>query len=229
MADFPFDIVGFDLDGTLFDTSGDLTAAVNHALALAGRPPFTVEQVKPMIGHGARRMLERGLEASGGCTPELVRELFGELLVFYESNLTRHSKPFPGLLDAMDALDARGVKLGIVTNKFEYLAVKLVAELGMTDRFACVIGGDTMGRGNAKPSRLPIDEMIARCRALGGGDRAAFVGDSELDTGAARNAGIPSIGVGFGFLLGPVEDLGADAVIDSYAELIPTLERLALS
>ncbi|MCW3836260.1 HAD hydrolase-like protein [Sphingomonas canadensis] len=222
MRKFPFDIVGFDLDGTLFDTSGDLTDAVNHALALDGRPPLAVAQVLPMIGRGARHMLEQGLAASGHCDEALVRRLFPELLAFYEANIARHTRPFPGLLDAMAQLDAAGAQIAIVTNKFEYLAVRLVAELGMTDRFATVIGGDTMGRGNAKPSPLPIREMIARC----GGGRAAFVGDSEFDTGAARNAGIPSIAVSFGFLTGPVEELGADAVIGHYDELVPVLEAL---
>ena len=222
MADFPFDIVGFDLDGTLFDTSGDLAAAVNHALALAGRPPFSVEAVKPMIGRGARHMLEQGLEAAGGCDPELVKPLFAELLAFYEANIARETVPYPGLFDAMDALEAQGVKLAIVTNKFEYLAAKLLAELGLSHRFAALIGGDTMGKGNAKPSALPIREMIARC----GGGRAAFVGDSIYDTLAAKNAGIPSIAVSFGFLMQPVEELGADAVIDSYSELFSILTAL---
>ena len=226
MPDFPFDIVGFDLDGTLFDTSGDLAAATNHALVLAGRPPLSVEAVKPMIGRGAKHMLEQGLEASGRCDPDEVKRLFPELLRYYEANIARETVPYPGLLDAMDGLDAMGVKLAIVTNKFEYLAVKLVAELGLSHRFAALIGGDTMGPGNAKPSALPIREMIARCRALGGGGRAAFVGDSIYDTMAARNAGIPSVAVSFGFLMQPVEELGADAVIDDYAELIPALRAL---
>jgi len=223
MADFPFDIVGFDLDGTLFDTSPDLADAVNHALALVDRAPFTHEQVKPMIGRGAKYMLEQGLEASGGFDAADMERAYPELLRFYEANIANGSRPYPGLLDAMDVLEGRGVKLAIVTNKFEYLAVKLVAELGLTERFATVIGGDTMGKGNAKPSALPIQEMIRRC----GGGRAAFVGDSIYDILAAQNAGIPGIAVSFGFLMQPVEELGADAVIDDYAELIPTLEELA--
>ncbi|WP_164255950.1 HAD hydrolase-like protein, partial [Stenotrophomonas maltophilia] len=81
------------------------------------------------------------------------------------------------------------------------------------------------GKGNAKPSALPIREMIRRC----GGGRTAFVGDSIYDTMAARNAEVPSVAVRFGFLSQPVEELGADAVIDSYAELVPVLERLGTS
>lgn len=222
MTDFPFAIVGFDLDGTLLDTSADLTAAVDHALVSAGRPPLVVEQVRPMIGGGAKTMLAHALEATGGVEEEEFRTLYKQMLRYYEANISAGSKPFPGMLDALDALDARGVKVAVVTNKFERLAEKLLNELGLRDRFATLIGGDTMGKGNAKPSAAPIEEMIRR---LGGG-ATAFVGDSEFDTGAARNAGVPSIAVSFGFLTGPVEDLRADAVIDDYAELLPTLERL---
>lgn len=222
MTNFPFDIVGFDLDGTLFDTSADLAAATNHALALAGRPLLSLDTVKSMLGRGAKHMLEQGLEASGGYDPDTMARVYPELLEYYDANLTRGTVAFPGLMAALDDLDSRGVKVAIATNKFERFAVKLVAELGFTHRFACVIGGDTMGKGNAKPSAAPIHEMIARC----GGGRAAFVGDSIYDILAAKNAGIPSIAVSFGFLMQPVEELGADAVIDSYDELVPTLTRL---
>lgn len=222
MTNFPFDIVGFDLDGTLFDTSADLAAATNHALALAGRPALSLDTVKSMLGRGAKHMLEQGLEASGGYDVDTMARVYPKLLEFYDANLTRGTVAFPGLMAALDDLDSRGVKVAIVTNKFERFAVKLVAELGLDHRFACVIGGDTMGKGNAKPSAMPIHEMIARC----GGGRAAFVGDSIYDILAAKNAGIPSIAVSFGFLMQPVGELGADAVIDGYDELVPTLIRL---
>jgi phosphoglycolate phosphatase len=220
----PFDIVGFDLDGTLLDTSASLTKAVNYALAQAGRPPLHIDEVRPMIGGGAKRTLEKGLEASGGYDPEEMRQLYPRLLDFYRDNISEGTMPYPGLLDALDELESDGVRLGIVTNKFESLAVKLLDELGLLGRFAAVIGGDTMGKGNAKPSALPIREMIARA----GGGSAVFLGDSIYDTLAARNAGIPSIAVSFGFLAGPVEELAADAVIDHYDELIPALETLAV-
>jgi len=219
----PFDIVGFDLDGTLLDTSASLTKAVNFALAQAGRPPLHIDEVRPMIGGGAKRMLEKGLEASGGYDPEEMKQLYPQLLDFYRDNISEGSVPYPGLLDAIDKLLADDVRLGIVTNKFERLAVKLLDELGLLDRFVAVIGGDTMGKGHAKPSAMPIREMMARA----GGGSAVFLGDSIYDTLAAKNAGIPSIAVSFGFLMGPVEDLAADAVIDRYDELIPTLAALA--
>lgn len=222
MAAFPFAIVGFDLDGTLLDTSADLAGAVNYALDLAGRPPLDMATVKTTVGRGAKHMLEQALEASGGYDDALMARVYPPLLAHYRDHVSDHSRPFPGMLDALDALARMGVSLGIVTNKFEYLAVKLMAELGLDHRFATIIGGDTMGKGNAKPSALPIREMIRRC----GGGPAAFVGDSIYDMLAARNAEVPSVAVSFGFLSQPVEELEADAVIDSYAELVPALERL---
>lgn len=219
---FPFQLVGFDLDGTLLDTSADLTGAVNHALALAGRPLLDAETVRPMIGGGAKRMLERGLAESGGCEEEELKQLYHALLDHYEANVSAGSVPFPGMIEALDALDALGVKAAICTNKFERLADKLLVELGLRDRFVALIGGDTMGKGNAKPSAAPIHEMIRRA----GGGRAAFVGDSIYDVMAAKNAGVPSIVVRFGFLGGPAEELGADAIIDRYEDLIPTLREL---
>ena len=219
---FPFDIVGFDLDGTLLDTSADLTAAVNDALATAGRELLTSAQVKTMVGGGAKHMLAQGLEATSGCDPAEFRLLYKQMLRFYEANISVGTVPFAGCLAALDQLDGLGVKTAVVTNKFESLAVKLLGDLGMLDRFVTVIGGDTLGKENAKPSAAPIIEMIARC----GRGRAAFIGDSIYDVMAAKNAGIPAVAVSFGFLHGPVEELGADAVIDDFGDLIPTLRRL---
>jgi phosphoglycolate phosphatase len=218
-----FDIVGFDLDGTLLDTSASLTRAVNYTLAQAGRPPLHIDEVRPMIGGGAKRMLEKGLEASGGYDTEDMKRLYPALLDFYGENISEGSVPYPGLIEVLDRLEADGVRLTIVTNKFERFALKLLDEVGLLGRFAAVIGGDTMGKGNAKPSAIPIREMIARA----GGGSAVFLGDSIFDTLAAKNAGIPSIAVSFGFLTGTVEELAADAVIDHYDALLPTLGALA--
>jgi len=215
-----FDIVGFDLDGTLLDTSGDLAAAVNFTLAQIGRPPFSVEQVRTLVGRGAKVMLERGLEASGGCTPDLMAQYLPVLLDYYGAHLADHSAPYPGLLAAMDALDDHGVKLAVCTNKYERFAVRLIEQMGLTHRFAAIIGGDTMGPGKSKPDPAPIHEMIRRS----GGGRTIFVGDTIYDIMAAKNAGIPNIAVSFGFLMQPIAELGADAVIDHYDELLPLLE-----
>ncbi|MFZ5727157.1 MAG: HAD-IA family hydrolase [Pseudomonadota bacterium] len=220
MNGFPFAIVGFDLDGTLVDTLGDLAAAVNHALALMDRAPLAEAAVRPMIGRGAKHMLEQGLIASGGAPEGAVERLYPELLRFYDAHIAVQSRPFPGAIAALDRLDALGVRAAVVTNKVEGLARKLLWELGLADRMATIIGGDTLGQ--AKPSPAPIRAMIERC----GGGRAAFVGDSILDVRAARAAGVPSVAVGFGFLDGPVAALGADHVIGHFDELLPLLSQL---
>ncbi len=223
---FPFDIIGFDLDGTLVDTSGDLTAAVNHVLEGAGRPLLTQDTVKLHIGGGAKMMLQKGFEATGGIAEEEFRPLYKQMLRYYAENVSVHSRPFPGALALLDQLDSMGVKYAVVTNKFESLATQLLTDLNLAHRMVCILGADTLGKENAKPSAAPIHEMIKRCQAVGSGSRAAYLGDSIYDVMAAKNAGIPSIAVSFGFLHGPVEELGADAVIDHFDDLLDTLNNL---
>jgi phosphoglycolate phosphatase len=224
MTKFPFDIVGFDLDGTLIDTSEDLRLACNHALALADITPLSPQQIRSAIGGGARNMLRRGIEASDGKPPsdDLFEAMFDAFLVHYQANIAVHSRPFPGMTEMLDALDALGVKVAVVTNKAEHMADLLFRTLGLRDRFAAFLGGDTLGRDKAKPAPDLIHAMIARC----GGGRAAFVGDSHFDIGAARAAGIPAIICRFGFLPQPAEQMGANAVIDHFDDLIEVLSAL---
>lgn len=223
MADFPYRIVGFDLDGTLLDTSGDLGTALNHALALAGRPPVPLDQTARHIGGGAAQMLRSALLESGGVDEAAFDTLQSELVAFYARNIAHRTTLFPGGAAMLDALDARGVKIAIATNKKESLALRLFEELGLLHRFACVIGGDTLGPGTSKPRPDMLHEMVRRC----GGGPAAFVGDTTFDIGAARNAGLPVVAVRFGFNDLPAHELGADAVIDHFDELLPALEKLA--
>lgn len=222
MRTIPFDIVGFDLDGTLLDTHADLGAAVNHALSLAGRPPVPIGEVRALIGGGGRTMLRRALALTGGVPEAEFAALHDGLLHYYEANIAVHSRLFPGGEAMLDALAEAGVKLAVVTNKLEALAVRVLDDLGLSPRFYTIIGGDTLGKGRAKPSRHPIDAMIARA----GGGRAAFVGDTTYDIGAAKAAGIPSVAVSFGFNDLPPEELGADAIIGHFDELIPALAQL---
>jgi phosphoglycolate phosphatase len=215
----PFDIVGFDLDGTLIDTSGDLAAAVNYAIGTIGRAPFPVAAIHPFVGKGAKVMLERALDASGGYDEDTLSTLLAILLDYYEQNLAIHSVPYPGLIEAIDALMDAGVKLAICTNKAERFTIPLMHQIGLSDRFASIVGGDTVGV--AKPDPAPIHEMIARA----GGGRTIFIGDTINDIAGARNAGVANIAVGFGFLDGPVENLAADAIIHHFDELVPLLQR----
>ena len=119
-------------------------------------------------------------------------------------------------------LEARGVRIAVATNKREDLARRVFDELGLTHRLATIIGGDTLGEGRAKPKPDMLIEMVRRT----GARRAAFVGDTTYDIGAARAAGLPVVAVSFGFNDMPPHELGADAVIDHFDALIPTLQRL---
>ena len=223
MAKFPFDIVGFDLDGTLLDTHHDLGVALNHALRAGGREPVAMEHVRDLIGGGGRRMLERALERNGGPNDEeTVNALHREFLVHYEANLAVHSCLFPGGEAALDALALQGVCIAVVTNKLERFAVRLLEELGLSNRFETILGGDSLGPGRAKPAPDLLLEMVARC----GGGRAAYVGDTTFDTLAARAAEMPCVAVSFGFNDLAPHELGASAVIDHFDQLIPVLERL---
>ncbi|NBB41906.1 HAD-IA family hydrolase [Sphingobium yanoikuyae] len=218
MARLSFDIVGFDLDGTLLDTSGDLAAAVNYAIGTIGRAPFPVDSIRPFVGKGAKVMLQRALDASGGYDEAILDQTLPILLDYYEQNLALHSLPYPGMMAMLNVLAARGVKLAICTNKAERFTIPLLHQLGLFDRFASVVAGDTVGI--AKPDPAPIHAMIERA----GGGRTIFLGDTVNDIAGARNAGIPSIAVSFGFLDGPVENLEADGVIHHFDELVPMLE-----
>ena len=227
MSEFPFRIVGFDLDGTLVDSNRDLAPAINHALSTVGRAAIPPEATRKLIGGGARRMLERATELTGGTLPDDAFEAaFGELLVHYEAHIADNTVPYAGCLDALDALLDRGCKLAVITNKIEVYSRKLLDALGMTDRFAAILGGDTLGPGRAKPAPDMIDTAILLCGAKDSGARFAMVGDSTYDVRAARNANVPVVALSFGYNDVPAAELGADAVIDRYDQLVDTLERL---
>ena len=152
-----------------------------------------------------------------------LRDLLGDpLLVPARRGMVPTSRALELRQPLLDALDGHGVKIALVTNKLESLARSLLGELGLTDRFATIIGGDTLGPGRAKPQPDLLHLMIER---LGGGP-AAYVGDTTFDTGAARAAGLPCVAVSFGFNDVPPHELGADAVIDHFDELVPALARL---
>jgi phosphoglycolate phosphatase len=225
MPHFPFALIGFDLDGTLVDSLADLGVALNHALALAGRAPVPTDQTRHLIGGGAKRMLERALDLTGGAQDLDVDALHGELIAFYAEHIAVHTRPYPGCLEALDALALRGVKLAVVTNKLESLARRLLEELGMTSRFAVILGGDSLGRNRAKPAPDLLHEMVVRA-GLVSPTRAAFVGDTSFDTRAAAAAAMPCVLYTPGFTDLPPGEMGASVTIDRYDQLVPALERL---
>lgn len=224
MNNLPATVV-FDLDGTLVDTAPDLCAALNHALGVLGRPGVPAADVRHMVGHGARKLLEKGLAASGDATPALVEAGVPPFLAYYADHVADGSRPYPGVEAALAALAAAGCGLAICTNKPQALAAALVTALGWDGRFAAVIGFDAVPRPKPDPGHL-----FAAIAAAGGEPATTvFVGDSITDTATARAAGVPVVAVSFGFSDRPAAELGADLVIDDYAELLPALRRLARS
>lgn len=222
MTDLPFAIIGFDLDGTLLETHRDLGAAVNHALRLGGFDPVPADHASDLIGGGAKIMLQQAVDQQGGMPEEEFRRLYKQMLAYYSENNAVHTRPYPHAAEMLAELGGLGIAMAVVTNKFESFARQILTTLGLADHFVAIIGGDTMGKGRAKPAPDPIFEAIRR----GGGGRLAFVGDSSYDVRAARAAEVPVIGARYGYCDKPRGELGADTEIDSLAELIPALAKL---
>ena len=222
MAQFPFDIVAFDLDGTLLETHRDLGTAVNHALAVGGYETVPVESAKSLIGGGAKAMLKQALVQQGGVSDEEFRRLYKEMLAYYGNNYAVHTRSYPHAEQVLDVLREYGVRLAVVTNKFENFARGVLESLGMIERFDTVIGGDTMGKGRAKPAPDPIIEARKRC----GDGSIVFIGDSSYDMASARAAEVPFVAACYGYCDRRPEEFGADATIDSLDQLIPALERI---
>jgi phosphoglycolate phosphatase len=216
-----FDVVAFDLDGTLADTSPDLAASLNHALVALGRDAVPEASVRNLIGHGARALLHKGLAATGGASEELVEQGFPLFIDHYAANICNRTTVYTGVEDALDALEAGGAAIALCTNKPEALTHLLLDALGWSGRFSAIVCGDTLPV--KKPDPAPLHEAIARA----GAGRAAFVGDSITDADTARAARLPFIAVSFGFSDRPAEELGAARIIDSYSDLLPALALVA--
>jgi phosphoglycolate phosphatase len=213
----------FDLDGTLVETIGDIAATLNFMLAGEGCEPLAEEDVRGMVGMGARVLLERGLSASQHpVTPAKLERLYARFVEHYAANIATKSHPLPGLADALDMAEAAGCRLAVCTNKLEGLARKLLDELGLSHRFAAIVGGDTFPFQKPDPRVL----LATIARAEGEPSVALMVGDSKTDVDTARAADIPVLVVDFGYTEIPPADLGGDALISSWHGFWNTASRL---
>lgn len=216
----PLDTIIFDLDGTLVDTADDLCASLNYALGWMGRAPIDPAAVRSMVGHGARKLLERGLAATGEVSPELVEQGVAPFLDYYARNIAIHSRAFEGVEETLDALSAQGLKLAICTNKPESLSRMLIEALGWEGRFGALLGADS------RPWRKPDPRHLTETLAAVGGTSPLFVGDSKTDADTAIAAGVPLVLVSFGYSTEPVESLGADYLIHRFADLLPAVAEV---
>jgi 2-phosphoglycolate phosphatase len=201
----------FDLDGTLADTAPDMALTVNRMLERRGLPAVTTQSVRPYVSRGARGMIG----AAFGVKPEDqgFQALREEFLSLYGENLCIGTQLFPGMAELLEVLEDRGLAWGVVTNKFERFAVPLIDALGLAERAAIVVGGDTC----ARPKPFPDPLLFAADRMRLAPASVLYVGDDERDVQAARAAGMPVLAAAYGYLGDekPPELWGADAIVDS--------------
>lgn len=215
--------IAFDLDGTLVDTAPDLIGTLNVLLRDEGLPPLPFAGARPYIGHGARRLIERGFQAAGApLETQKLDALFDRFIAHYRAHIADQSRPFPGCEAALDALAAQGARLCVCTNKPTRLSVALLDALGLSRHFAAILGPD------AAPAAKPDPRHLEAAVAAAGGtlERAILVGDSATDAGAARAAGAGLILVTFGYTETPAADLGADLLLDHFDQLPAACTRL---
>ena len=214
-------LVVFDLDGTLVDTAPDLVGALNAVLEREGIPPVPAQAARKMIGAGARALLERGLERDGRAVDaDKLARMVQDFIAYYADNIAVQSKPFDGLIAALDVLAERGCRFAVCTNKLEWLSKRLLDQLNLSQRFAAICGADTFGV--AKPDPTILRQTVAQ--AGGTLSSAIMVGDAGPDVGVARRAGIPVIGVDYGYTEVPIRDLSPDIVISRLDELPDAVE-----
>jgi phosphoglycolate phosphatase len=217
----------FDLDGTLADTAADLLSAANAVLAPRGLPLLELTRDKSYAGRGARSMIRRSLSLMdsppGEAEVEAIADaLYPGFLAIYEARLAEETRLFDGVARCLDALAGAGWRLGVCTNKPERLAVNLLGSLGVLERFGAVLGADTL------PVRKPDPEHLNEtARRIGARpELCVMLGDTRTDLMTARAAGVPCVLMRFGFAEEPPHELGADALVDHYDEIVPLLERL---
>ena len=219
----PHRTVVFDLDGTLVDTAPDLINALNFILGREGLPPVPLHSARNMIGAGARKLIERGLEVDGReVSPADLARLTDDFIGYYAEHIADASRPFDGLERALDDLTDLGCRFAVCTNKLEWLSKRLLDQLNLSSRFSAICGADTFGV--SKPDPGILRQTVARA----GGELAStvMVGDAGPDIGVARRAGTPVIGVSFGYTDVPIADLKPDRVIHHMSELKAAVESL---
>lgn len=212
----PVQAVLFDLDGTLVDSAPDLAGAANELREAHGLAPLAYAQLRPMVGTGARGMLD----AAFGIGPEHPRfdALRDDFLSRYEARILRETRVFEAMEPVLHALEGAGLRWGIVTNKVRRFSTPLVHGLGLTPRCAVLISGDTTP--HAKPHPQPLLEAAMRLGLAP--ELCVYVGDDHRDVKAGQGAGMSTLAAAWGYLGRgeSIEQWNADAVLATPAELL---------
>jgi phosphoglycolate phosphatase len=222
-ADLKGAVIAFDLDGTLVETAPDLIGALNVVLGERGLAPMPLASARTLVGQGARKLIEKGFAVAGHPLEETeIGGLVTRFIEAYAARIASESHPYPGLIEALDELQAGGAILCVCTNKRSDLSLALLDALHLTHRFIAIVGADRAPKPKPDPSH------VLTAIALAGGDPAfaLMVGDSSNDVDSAKAAKVPVVAVTFGYTDTPAGDLGADAVIDRFDELPAVARRL---
>jgi phosphoglycolate phosphatase len=214
----------FDLDGTLVDSVPDLTNALNIVLHERGYANLSRAEVAPMVGDGVPALVARGFAARGGDAAEAAAAL-PRYIALYEANATVLTRPYPGVRDTLEELRARGYRTAVCTNKLQQATIAVLAGLDLAGLFDGVAGGDRYPVKKPDPGHL-----LGLIGELGGSAaQSAMIGDSENDAAVAHAARVPLVMMRYGYSRVDPDTLGAAAVLDRFAELPATLERLGLT
>ncbi len=217
-------LIIFDLDGTLADTAPDLLGTLNRITKPYNLSQITMEQFGQIIGHGAKAMIQRSFKVNNKpLDDETLEELFKAFLTDYSVNIANETVLFEGVLDAMDALGEIGYEFALCTNKTESMARLLLNELGVTQRFKSITGGDTFKFRKPDARHLSETAKLAGFKV----SDAIMIGDSATDINAAINAKIPSVAVTFGYSDAPIKSLEATKIINNFRKLPAAIESIS--
>ena len=212
----------FDLDGTLLDTAPDLADALNAVLAENHRPPLSFQEIRGVVSHGGMALIRLGFaldESHPDFNPLRLR-----LLALYRDKISNKTRPFPGMGELLDQLERRGLNWGVVTNKPGWLTEPLLKNLGLFERAACIVSGDTLA--NRKPHPAP---MLHACEQAGSTpEQCVYVGDAQRDIEAGRNAGMHTLVALFGYFQEQdrPHEWHADGMIRTPRDLLDWLARV---
>lgn len=222
MTNRNIDSLIFDLDGTLIDSAPDLANALNQVLAGAGRPSQSVEQVATMVGDGIAVLVERGFTATGGLPDDLPGAV-EQFRAAYTHVASDRTIMYPGVLDTLTLLRTNGYRMAVCTNKPIAATNIVLRALDLTQFFDAVAGGDTF------PTRKPDPGHVTGTLEMLGSSpkQTIMIGDSKNDVAAASKAGLSVVAVSYGYPRGPVDQLGADLIIDAFDAVPGAIAQLS--
>jgi len=217
------DAIVWDLDGTLIDSAPDLADALSRLLREQGHPGLDEDQVRTMIGNGVEKLILRGFAAVDARIPkEHLSLLVSRFLLIYSTNATHRTRLYKDANTVLRHFQGAGVRQGICTNKPKMITRQILADLSIIDVFDVIVGGDTTAA--KKPDPLPLRTCIEALNA--DPERCVLIGDSSVDVRTAQAINMPVGIVSFGYAREPVEDIGADFIIDELASLPASLSKL---